>query len=634
MARIGEYVLKKMIGQGCYGDVFYGRKLKKPYAQEDMDDDDGDDGDESRYEEMGEYAIKKVNKSTLLKNKRLIGLFKSEVEILKELDHPNLIKCYDVIESESSYYLVLEYCNGGDLESHLVMHKKLPEDEIIFITKQILNGFEELRRLKVMHRDVKLANIFLHNDRVIIGDFGFAKSGIETTTTKLGSPLNMAPEIYLPDGHVTYDSKIDIWSIGIMIYQLHYGRIPWEVENEQELKLMVGKYSGDNLPIPSDGQVSTEMVQLIKSMLEQNPVKRIEWKDLFTHKLFRSDKIRKQSTTLNSKQVSIVPTSVFNEINIERSIPIRPSEGQVNSIFIHNASLLINHREDVKEVGSMMEKKEDVQAEEEQLEIKKEEGEDNIQQPPAKMNYNRKYASSYISSVFESLKLLSYIYQTHRKCMKPYIHLNSMNDADTNEKVFRPSLEYFYLLSCIVGKKMNRYGKYIMKSISDTILLDNECKDIILEDVQDIVSSYNKSYNSIVSIMEDKVKYNNVLLQQCKDICEEGKGMTLEMINNTTETLQLSIFKNLPTILASAGPKYTNKIKEYMIRVSVVMDCEKLIIPLSHTTSISHPTNELTNAGLQNNSKGSINWYKIEQSISNVYSLNAQFDKLLIKYLH
>ena len=100
-----------------------------------------------------------------------------------------------------------------------------------------MNGFRELHKNKVMHRDIKLANIFLNNDQVVIGDFGFAKQGVLITGTVLGTPITMAPEIMNIQGK--YTSKADLWSIGICFFQLLFGKIPFKVRTYKDLKLKI-----------------------------------------------------------------------------------------------------------------------------------------------------------------------------------------------------------------------------------------------------------------------------------------------------------------------------------------------------------------------------------------------------------
>ena len=98
--------------------------------------------------------------------------------------------------------------------------KYFPEEQSVYFLKQILNAFQELRTHRILHRDFKLANIFIHNENLILGDFGFAKQA-DTTTTILGTPLTQAYELLkagYDDVDIVYTSKADLWSIGVVYY--------------------------------------------------------------------------------------------------------------------------------------------------------------------------------------------------------------------------------------------------------------------------------------------------------------------------------------------------------------------------------------------------------------------------------
>lgn len=82
---------------------------------------------------------------------------------------------FEFMETAHNYYLVIQYCNNGDLEAYIKKMGNLSEDEAVYFLMQIMNGFRVLHQNKIMHRDVKLANLFLQNDKIVIGDFGFAK---------------------------------------------------------------------------------------------------------------------------------------------------------------------------------------------------------------------------------------------------------------------------------------------------------------------------------------------------------------------------------------------------------------------------------------------------------------------------
>lgn len=139
------------------------------------------------------------------------------MSVMSEIHHTNIMHLYEFMETARNYYLVIQYCNNGDMEKYVKKMEKLCEEEAVYFLMQIMNGFRELHKYKVMHRDVKLANIFLQNDTVVIGDFGFAKQGVQYTKTRLGTPITMAPEL-LTTKEGSYSNKADLWSIGVCFY--------------------------------------------------------------------------------------------------------------------------------------------------------------------------------------------------------------------------------------------------------------------------------------------------------------------------------------------------------------------------------------------------------------------------------
>ncbi len=119
----------------------------------------------------------------------------------------------------------------------------------------------------------------------MIGDFGFAKQGVDVTRTRLGTPITMAPEL-LSSRIGSYNNKADLWSIGVCFYQILFGKTPFDAKNYDDLKKKVRSLSGHNLRFPKDVPVSEECRHLLINLLQHDPKKRIEWKDFFNHKLF------------------------------------------------------------------------------------------------------------------------------------------------------------------------------------------------------------------------------------------------------------------------------------------------------------------------------------------------------------
>jgi serine/threonine protein kinase len=306
---VGDYDFVSLLGRGCYGEVY--RAINSKTHQE--------------------VAIKIVAKSKLAYQQKLLDLFKTEVKVMREITHPNILKCYELLESGNNYYMILFYCNGGSLEDIIKRKGRLTEEESLFILKQILNGFAELNKRNIMHRDIKTANIFLHDDLVVIGDFGFAKDGVELASTKLGSPLNMAPEILMAVGNVKYTSKCDIWSIGIVFYTMLFGKIPWDVWDVDSLKSKIISFSGPNLPFHSNysDEVSEGSKNLLRQMLEPTYQKRIDWVNLFEHQIFKKP--------IKSAELKNESAENFDD-NLDRSIVLRPHEDDVKDLFEQNAA--------------------------------------------------------------------------------------------------------------------------------------------------------------------------------------------------------------------------------------------------------------------------------------------------------
>ncbi len=134
-------------------------------------------------------------------NPKLKSQLDVEIQVMRQVKHPNVMRIYEYMASDNSYYIVMQYCNKGDLQHVLskLPRRYLDESEALYFLKQLMNGFQALRKENIMHRDLKLENIFLHDETLIIGDFGLAKAGAEMAQTILGTPLTMAPEVLKED---------------------------------------------------------------------------------------------------------------------------------------------------------------------------------------------------------------------------------------------------------------------------------------------------------------------------------------------------------------------------------------------------------------------------------------------------
>lgn len=188
-----------------------------------------------------EVALKVMDVRSYTSDDYLKNLVKSEIQIMKNLNHPNIVSLIDFFQSSKNLYMVTEYCQGGDLKDYM-SRKRLEEKEAFSILSQILAGFKELNRLGIVHRDLKPANILIHQGIFKIADFGFAKfvnNKSEVLTSAIGTPLYMSPQILAGRN---YTCKCDVWSLGIIFYELLNDITPWIGGSEKELLHNITKY--------------------------------------------------------------------------------------------------------------------------------------------------------------------------------------------------------------------------------------------------------------------------------------------------------------------------------------------------------------------------------------------------------
>jgi len=332
---VDNYVLERKIGSGQFGEVFKGyNKLTNV-----------------------DIAIKSV-KRELLKGK-FHELLENEIKVLRSCNNDNIIKLYDLKKTQNNIYLILEYCNEGDLNNYLKSRKYITEDEAVEYLLQIFNAFKTLVKSKIMHRDFKLANILKHNGNIKIADFGFSKllGNDSKATTMLGSPLNMAPEIL---NGSEYDNKADIWSIGTVFYELLFGRSPFVAGNMIDL---LKNIKTKPLDIPKKINNISEVVEdVLRRMLTVDPVDRIEWDELFSHKInfYQEEKLKKElETTLKSSEFNLsLNMSRFyikNNMVIAHPAEINKKEELNNyAIQVARDAILINPQKPAGYAGPMI----------------------------------------------------------------------------------------------------------------------------------------------------------------------------------------------------------------------------------------------------------------------------------------
>ncbi|KAM7416305.1 hypothetical protein PAMA_018394 [Pampus argenteus] len=274
-----EFNRKDLIGHGAFAVVFKGRHKEK---------------------RDWEVAVKCINKKNLAKSQSLLG---KEIKILKELKHENIVRLLDYQEMGGCVYLVMEYCNGGDLAEYLHSKGTLSEDTICVFLQQIAQAMKILQSKGILHRDLKPQNILLcHtegrrsspiNTCIKIADFGFARH-LQTNTmaaTLCGSPMYMAPEVIMSQN---YNAKADLWSIGTIVYQCLTGKAPFHASTPQELRLF---YESNRTLLPSiPKETSGNLRHLLLRLLQRNHKERISFDEFFHHPFLETSSFIKKSS--------------------------------------------------------------------------------------------------------------------------------------------------------------------------------------------------------------------------------------------------------------------------------------------------------------------------------------------------
>ncbi|WBW75435.1 DNA replication checkpoint kinase Cds1 [Schizosaccharomyces osmophilus] len=248
--------------------------------------------------ETGEYyAIKVINKKKILltsSEKRATEMFQREIEIIKTLHHPGVVRCREVFETGEEIFIVMEYVEGGDLMDFLIANGSIDEQDSKPLLKEILETLIYLHESGIAHRDIKPENILITKDfHLKLSDFGLAKvlhgqgTFLETFCGTMGY---LAPEILQskttpPVGG--YGNKVDIWSLGCVLYVTLTATIPFAAPSQEESIKLISKADFPMSPL-LENEVSSEGIDLITQMFQLDPQKRISGREALDHPWFKT----------------------------------------------------------------------------------------------------------------------------------------------------------------------------------------------------------------------------------------------------------------------------------------------------------------------------------------------------------
>ena len=307
---INDYKLEKLIGAGTFGEIYEGLDIRSGKK----------------------VAIKRIKKKLLYENGNfLLNAYNKEIEIMRLCECENSVKFFCDFDTENHRNIIMELCDK-DLLCYLYERKTaFTIDEIRETFLQLNNAFRKMRNNNILHRDLKLGNVLIKfidetKTKFIpkLADYGFSKelSIYNTRTTHLGTPATMAPEIMM---NMPYDDKSDLWSVGIMMYQLYYKEIPYDGMTEMEI---LNKIKANT---PYKQPEDNNFRDLLNKIFVMNPQNRINWNDYFNHPFFTGKEL--QTNFPNNYQIF---NSYFNNdknINFKQSNSQNIKEGDFQVSF-------------------------------------------------------------------------------------------------------------------------------------------------------------------------------------------------------------------------------------------------------------------------------------------------------------
>ena len=271
--------MEKKIGKGTFGDVYSGIIQKNGKK----------------------VAIKRVNKQNIMKQNNaeyLISAFFTELDGMKKCNCDNSVKFYNNFETEHNYNIIMELCDG-DLMSELKKSKEgFSTEEVKDIMSQLNNAFRKLKENNLIHRDLKLGNIFIkyinkEKTKFIpkLGDYGLCKEISNSKGTFCGTAETMAPEVIKKK---RYNNKADLWSVGVIIYQLHFKELPYPGNTLDKISEKI------EAKTPYKQAEDPKLRDLINKLLVEDPDKRLSWEEYFNHPFFAKEEIVSTTSNVNN----------------------------------------------------------------------------------------------------------------------------------------------------------------------------------------------------------------------------------------------------------------------------------------------------------------------------------------------
>ena len=316
---LSDYNIRGIIGKGTFSVVKLGEHKKT----------------------KEKVAIKILQKNKILNKEDLLRI-QREIEILKRLKHPNVIKIHRIEEDEKKFYIIMEFCENGELFNRIVEKRNLTEDEAAIFYYQLINGLEYIHKNNIVHRDLKPENLLLSkNDLLKIIDFGLSNyTGFNILLgTPCGSPCYASPEMVSGQRYDGY--MIDVWSTGIILFAMVNGYLPFE-DNDNEI--LFGKILKCKINYPK--HMGGLTLDLMKKIITPDPKKRITLEQIKQHPFYLKGKY-----LFNVKYPELIDEVSGENNNVNNNNKDLNNNLPIKEIIIKNVTPIVKTKilKDIKE---------------------------------------------------------------------------------------------------------------------------------------------------------------------------------------------------------------------------------------------------------------------------------------------
>ena len=474
-----------------------------------------------------QYAIKVIDKRNKVNIKEM-PYFIREIEIMYRVHHPNVVKLFGHFEDNNFCYFIMEYIPGGNIYSLVQRLRPVSLKGIASIMKDVISAVYFLHHMspKIVHRDIKPENVLLdQQNRAKLTDFGWSNymQGNMKRTTVCGTPVYLAPEIINNTGH---DEHVDIWCIGILLFELIVGRPPFSGETEQIIRYNIMK-----MRINWPNNIDRDAADLISRILKYNPEERISLEQMLLHPFFtkffpnaissliKPDRSIQYSVFVVSKHNPLTWNPIHNQIN--NTIETKSYENNNNnysSINQYNYNDLYQKYENLKKEYNELKNAGFSSAALDSLRRELKEKEEKIKQLTKNSNNNRTNQSQIIQNRNGSYNI-GYNYQNYQNYQNQ--GSNSINLGNVNVNNYDLRMNYNTLVNenYDLKNRLNQYETQFNQQ-NDVIYLDNNFNEIRNSINTNNAVGFNQAFDKLKTDIDNYTQnnYNTIISMKNQEI--------------------------------------------------------------------------------------------------------------------